>query len=231
MVLPDYAITKTSICNYAITVGGLGELIDDIDATVPANEQTEQYKLCRLLFWQAIFETMEAGEWGFATTRVEIAKNATDAVIGQRKYRYAVPTDMLRMSRQIDEDSDDVQYDYKIEGDWILSVQTDSDDNGYFIYIKEITDVSKFSSLFVKAAYTNLAIKLRLEIKGVGDGEWDLRLQREYKDIMEDALGLSEIQDWDETGNDDVLNAAGGGCGTYNQGYWKGTQWIPRGCY
>jgi len=207
MALAAYAITITQMCNWGLTAMGSRNRIADIDTT----EDTEEWRLCDLFFWQATMEAMAAGEWGFATDRLGITQDGTDPTIGSYDHRFAVPTDSLRILFQIDKDNDDVHYNYKREGDWLLSSITDEDDKAYFRYIKEIIDVSKFSPLFVKAAYTNLAILLRDSL--IGADEWYLRLVDQYKDILKSAIDQSEMEDYATEGNNDVLEAADGGIG------------------
>ena len=207
MALSAYSVTITKICNWALSAAGARNRITDIDVT----EDTEEFRLCELFFWQAVMEAMQAGEWGFATERIGIEKDATDPTVGSYDFRFAVPSDSLLILFQIDKESDNKHYNYKREGGWILSNEKDEDDKAYIRYVKQITDVSTYPTLFIKAAYSNLAILIRDSL--IGADEWYLRLVEAYDAILEKALGQSEMEDFAQEGNDDVINEANGDCG------------------
>jgi len=219
MALSSYTVTITKMCNWALTAAGARNRIIDIDNPTAEELQTEEYLLSELFFWQAVMEALQDALWVFARDRVAITKDATDPTVGSWKYRLEVPTDSLTVLYQIHKDDDEVHYPFKREGDYILTSTVDSDDKGYILYLKKITDVAKYSPLFVRAAYVNLAIKFRSNLKGVVENEeWDLRLQREYNDIIDKAIEENNLEGWVQEGNEDVLEAAEG-CG--QNGYWK----------
>lgn len=207
MALATYAVTTTKMCNWALTAAGARNRITDIDVT----EATEEWALCDLFFWQAIMETEQDGQWRFATDRVAIVKDASDPAFGTYSSRLAVPTDALIILFQQVKSDDRTHVDYKREGDWILTNTFDEDDKGYINYIKMIEDVTKFPPLFVRAAYVNLAIKIRASLKGASAeaGEWNLRLQREYDAIIITALGQNNMENFAIEGNNDVVGAGG----------------------
>ena len=209
MALADYAVTITKMCNWALTAAGARNRITDIDVT----EDTEEWELCDLFFWQAIMEALQDGRWRFATDRAAIVKDATDPAFGTYSSRLAVPTGSLIILYQQAKSDDRTHVDYKREGDWILTNTTDADDTGYIGYIKMIDDVTKYPPLFVRAAYVNLAIKIRASLKGASAeaGEWNLRLQREYDSIIVKALGQNNIENFAIEGNTDVVDADGTG--------------------
>lgn len=125
--------------------------------------------------WQYIRdEVLSVKEWAFAKTRVALAKNLIAPAYGF-SYAYTLPTDFLRLCSQDSADASvfpsglySEEYEtgnsiittsftnYKIEtiSDGSLCLVTNYDnstDNIYITYIRRITDVSKFSPLFINA--------------------------------------------------------------------------------
>ena len=190
--------SETDIANLGLSVAGAANLIGDINTV----EDTEEWRMCNAFLWQAVFEAMSAGEWGFATARAELATEDNSPAFGPYQYRCKLPNDVLQIIAQVDQYDDDIHYKYKREGQYILT----NEEACFIRYISRIEDTSHFPPLFIKACYTNLAVLIRNKIKGAD--EWYLRPHDEYKKVLRDALSQSEMEDYVEEGNNDILEAA-----------------------
>lgn len=203
---------ETVICNMALAAAGAENLIGDFST----QEDSEEWRMCNLFLWEALYEMMSAGNWRFATERVELPADTESPAFGPYEFKAKLPLDLLGIQFEVDRDDDRVHPKYKREGQFILT----NNNPCYILYTKKITNVALFPPVFVKVGYTNLAILMRNRLKGAD--EWFLRLNNELRGILSDALGQELMQDWVIEGNEDVLNAGGGGC----NGRWVGGRWL-----
>ena len=193
-------VNETMICNMALSVAGARAVLGDIGTI----ENTEEWRLCNQFLWQIIFEVMSAGDWCFATDRLELAMDETDPAFGPYDHRYQLPLDVIRIIAQVDEDDDDQHYEYKREGRYLLT----NEDTCFIRYIKKIETLELFPPLFVQAVYTRLAIVIRNRLRGAD--EWYLRLWRDYQEVLDHALGNELSQIFEDDANNDVIEAANG---------------------
>jgi len=125
--------------------------------------------------------------WSFAIKRASIAADATDETILNTWKRYTKPNDFLRLIRD-DETGEFV--DWKIEGDYILS----SDASPLQIrYIAQITDPTKFDSLFDEALAALLALECFTEIKD-GSVSDKATYKQDYEDTIAEAKKVGAIE-------------------------------------
>ncbi len=198
--MPQKTLNETNFCNMALSAAGAKNLIADVNT----KENSEEWRMCNLFMWQAIFEMQMAANWRFATERVELAADTASPDFGPYEFKAKLPNNLLAIQFEVDVDSDEVHYKYKREGNFILT----NNNPCYILYTEKKELLAQFPPVFTKAAYTNLAILMRNRLKG--SEEWFLRLNNELKQIMADAIGAEAIQDWVIEGNDDVENAGNG---------------------
>ena len=191
-------VNETQICNMALSVAGAKTLIGDFGTI----EDSEEWRMCNAFLWQVIFEVMSAGPWPFAMTRTELAMDATDPAFGPYDHRYVLPLDVLRIIAQVDEDDDETTYEYKKEGGYLLT----SEDTCFIRYIQKVETLERFPPLFITAVYTRLATVIRNRLRGADD--WYLRLYRDYKEVLQDALGNCLQEAYEDSGNNDIIEAA-----------------------
>lgn len=147
--------SETDIANLAL--GHLGEgSIQSMDGdTMPA-------RACALHYDSNRDATLRAHRWNFAVTRVELSELA-DAPLFGWEHQFELPGDCLRVLEFNDsEEGDWITAPYIIEGRKLL---TDAD-TAELVYVKRVTDVSQFDSLFVEALALRLAVKLTESIRG-----------------------------------------------------------------
>lgn len=151
--------SETQIANLALNALGV-ERIDSLTGT------SKRAKLLNDLYRPTRNDILESAPWNFAMRRVTLTPLASSPDFGFDN-QFQLPSDCLRVWSLSDTDPAsngssgikhpghdiDMGIDYRVEGDKLLAdIQT-----AYVIYIKEVTDVSVFSSGFVKAFYLSLA--------------------------------------------------------------------------
>jgi len=117
---------------------------------------------CRLLFDQTAKALMKDHYWPFAKARVALSANTTDPVF-QYDYQFYLPTDFLRLVlfyNGSDKPDGRTYYTYELEGAHLLT----NESAVYLRYIKWVTDVGLWDSLFIEAMVLMLASKMSIPI-------------------------------------------------------------------
>lgn len=150
------------ICNMALSHIGSDARVSSIsppDGSVEAGHCATFYDLART-------ELLEPGNWSFALKRLSLSEvaNTSDAWA----YAYAKPSDCMRPLRVLRptmgvtvftqdtvvghiDDRDSAQFD--IEGDVIYTNEPDA----VLVYVRDLTDTTKFPATFTAALSFNLA--------------------------------------------------------------------------
>ena len=116
-------------------------------------------------------------------------------------YRYALPADFSRfISKWLRHN----EYNYKLEGKYLLTDETELDIN----YIKKVTDTTEFDSLFTEVLIYDLAIKLTFSLMGGAYQTQALRksLNDERKRKISTAKSINSIEKI--------------------EGVWPSSQWV-----
>lgn len=137
------------ICNLALT--RLGE-----DQIISLTEDSKAARLCNLHFEPLRDAVLRDHIWNFALSRAELALSTSSPVFGYA-YKFALPTDCVRVVKQQYED-----VEYKIEGGFLLS----DDSASKILYVKRETDPSKFDALFIDALAARMAAELAYPLTG-----------------------------------------------------------------
>ena len=148
------AVSKTSICNMALTPLG-AQRIHDI-----GDDSDETAVLCRLYYDIIVDEVLRSHTWNCAIWFQSLASLSSDDDdyllddYEEYDYQYTLPTDpkCLRVI-SIPEYPD---YDYEIVGDYLLCDL----DEVVLKYVKRITDPTKFDALLVQSIAYRLAAEL-----------------------------------------------------------------------
>lgn len=150
------AITsETDICNLALA--HLGEA-----PVVSLNEESAASRACQLHYEHCRDKLLRAHRWNFATARATLTALAEAPDFTWAK-QYPMPDDCLRVLEVNDSEAGDmVSESWIIEGRSILADATVME----IVYIKRVTDVSEYDSLFVDALSYALAIALSESIRG-----------------------------------------------------------------
>ena len=163
--------SDTEICNVALSK--IGE-----DAILNLLEDSRAGRACNLVYNPLRQAVLRAHKWNFAIERVALAQLVTTPVYGFA-YEYQLPSDFLKLIGTSWDAYNDVKY--KIEG---LKVRTDA---GTFsiTYVRDLTDVGAFDSLFREALSTRIAAELAIRI--VEDLDLSQAKMSEYEDRLSEA--------------------------------------------
>lgn len=193
---------------------------------VSGTEATPAQRAVNLVYDDAIDEEFACGEdWQFAMCRAELTRLAdasgdVDPATGF-DHQYVIPANVSRIVAMIDEDGDDVEYDYKREVAVVVSgtqetetdvIQTDEDEV-FIKYIRRRGTPAQWPAWFARIVSLNIALKICDPLKQ--DDQKNNQLMRWYlwaftqaqiangKDSTVIGSDSRPIDD----GNDDVIDA------------------------
>ena len=144
------------ICNMALSHIGA----DTTVASISPPDGSVEAGLCATFYDQSRTELLEPGNWAFSLKRTLLAEVTNDS--DTWAYAYAKPSECLRPVRIISAmdaltvfnvDDSDIQIndrgvaEFDIEGEVIYSNQPDA----VLVYVRDITDTTKFTPSFVSA--------------------------------------------------------------------------------
>ena len=155
--------SQIDICKMALVLLGAQRI------TALSDTSEEAIKL-NIIFEPSRKAEIESFPWNFATKRATLAL-LTETPDHKYSYLFQLPSDCLRVIRLSDPD-----IEYRVEGDKIATDETEIE----IEYIANITDTSKFPSLFVAALAARLAWELSISITDK-EGIWD-RFEKLYKE-------------------------------------------------
>jgi hypothetical protein len=140
----------TSICNLALAR-------IKAPSITSISEDTNQGRLCNIMYEPCRDACLEAHPWNFAIKRATLASDAT-APNHEFDYRFAVPDDFLRLVRTgIEaEGYDDIAY--RVENGFILINESTLE----IEYIAKITDPNVYSATFIDMLAQRLAAELAI---------------------------------------------------------------------
>lgn len=194
-------LSETKICNMSLgrigaRRGETGELSDvETDTSVEAIH-------CRQHYEQTRNALLESYRWRFAMERVALKVTTTTPAF-EYKYVFALPSDFLRQVSIYEESPRTQYYKYAFEGEKFYSDESSVN----LRYIRKITDVDKFTPLFIEIFVLKLARKLVLPLsKGM---EMLDSIDKELKPLLKKAnrmdfnerqrlLGRNEMDCWNE---------------------------------
>lgn len=173
--------SAVEICNLALLK--FGEItISAIDTTT--NQGRALTVFYPLLRQQLIYSY----QWNFALTRADIsAQVATTPAFGW-DYAYTLPSDCLRVVEFYGQD-----VEYEIENGQLL---TDSDEEIYIRYLKDVSTTGEFSPSFVDCLATLIGAELSAKLQGGSKGQ-SMRnqlLQELLQIKIPKAIRLNEIE-------------------------------------
>lgn len=149
--------SPVEICNLAQSLLGNASTVNSIDTPAPATPAEKAYAKWYATCRQYVLKMLMPN---FALKRLIVAQNAEAPAFGYA-YSYQKPIDCLKVLGI--GDVQEKMNDYAIEGDEIM---TDNiyDDGMKLRYIKDVTDVTKFSSEFIEMLAWRLAYCVCVEI-------------------------------------------------------------------
>ena len=190
--------SETTVCNLALARIGAKRINDYTDATDTKPEAI----YCRLMFNQTAKALMKDHYWPFGKGRIQLSQNTTTPTF-QYTYQYHLPSDFLRLIlfyNGSDRPDGRTYYTYELEGDQLLTDETAV----YLRYVKWVTDVGSWDTLFIECLVLLLASKLsmpltqELEIKQDIDKDlaFLLRKVRAMDRMEEQVIGRDALRTW-----------------------------------
>jgi len=159
------------ICNIALS--NIGD--EKISSLTDNNDRA---RACNLRYEDTRDAVLRAHPWNAATTRVELAVS-TDAPVWGFTYKYALPSDCLRVL-----DVYDYTVPFSIEGRFLLT----NNSTAKLKYIARITDPNVYDILLQQA----IGIRLAAEIAEALTGRTELKqeMYNKYLLILSEARGV-----------------------------------------
>lgn len=177
--------TETEIFNMGVALVG-GSAIANIDAAASDSDSAELV-LARLFYDPSRDAVLESANWGFAMARATLSEDATPPDF-EYDSRFEKPSDCLRVvAVSLTGDFDD-DAKWMLEGDYILA----NADTIYIKYVKQVSDTTLFSSLFVSALSAYLAMVLA--IPRTRDNKVLASMQKLYAGLVHQATTMSSQQ-------------------------------------
>ena len=179
--------SKVSISNMALSRIG-------VDIITSFTENSQQARLCNLLFNQSLDFLLQLYPWNFALVKTTLAQVTTPPVYNY-DHAYQLPTSPYCL--QVVEV--DGGYNYKIEGRLLLI----DEDTVNITYIKRVVDMNELSALFTETLVFYLASQLCLPLtnnKGMSDdllNKYQMALQKaRLRDAQEDTAKSMQTGSW-----------------------------------
>lgn len=171
------ALSKTQIANRALYKVGEARVSNvDTDDSIAAEVISD--------VWDSVRDSLVAQyPWNFAIARASIAVDATAPAWGYNK-RYTLPSDFLSLLEIKNTP------DYKIESGYIL---TDEGSPLKIRYIKKVTTVGDFDTLFAEALACELAVQISERLTQSNTKKQILAAERDQ--VIKMAFASDAIQD------------------------------------
>lgn len=135
------AISKLAIINSALRELNVERINALTDNCKQAEVMSDIYDITRL-------EMLEENPWNFCIQRAVLALNPTSPAFGYEN-AFVLPSDFIFA---VEEDS---EYKFEIEGGLLLT----DEEEIKLVYIADVQDTSKWSPVFIKAFYLELAVR------------------------------------------------------------------------
>ena len=148
-----------SYSNVQIANMALAKVGDEAGQITSFTQSKKEANLVNKFYEPSLREVLRMHTWNCAKTRIQLAQSATDPAFGWDN-SFPLPADCVRplafFSSSSSQRAVRESTEYVIEG---RNVYTNAD-TAYLLYIKYLTDPNQMDELFIRALYTQLAIKL-----------------------------------------------------------------------
>ncbi len=161
--------SEVDICNKALLSLGAAQILSLDDP------QTEAI-LCKQLYADLRDAVMQAHNWSWAIERVVLPKGGTDPTFRYAN-AYPLPSRVLYVQEVNKVDFNDPVRDWQVENDAIVS----NDNTCSAKLLRQVTDTSKFSPLFVQCLQARLAADMAIPLTSNGkleEAKWNLYRQK-----------------------------------------------------
>jgi hypothetical protein len=158
------------ICNKALSRIGCGRISSLVSPS------TKEAKECKLIFETCRDATLEAHDWSFARKRKELSKYA-DSYAGW-DYAYQIPPDCIAPRKIYDpyegevnipgfsSTREPIKFEPATNSDLDKGLILTNQDDALLIYTARVTDVNRFSAMYIDALAYKLAADLAVPLRG-----------------------------------------------------------------
>lgn len=177
---------STDICNLA-----LDDLKQAPIKSIDTPQSSTEY-ICARWYDTVRRECLFAHPWKFAIKRIQLTPDPFYVVPFGYMYAYPLPVDYIRLVSKGDDYLGDLKSTYENEDNHIIAVSGDVVFDGTTIdvrYIRDITDVTKFSPGFV--TYFHLKLALRLCNKFSISQTMKTQLKDDFRDAESEAKAVN----------------------------------------
>lgn len=196
--------SETSLCNRSL--GRIGsKRINDVEG-----DTSLEAILCRLHYEPTRDGLLRSYYWRVASARSELTQDSTDPDF-EWDNQFKLPADFLRFKSIYEEDgATSRNRRHAIEGQRILTNLSEVS----LRYVKKVTDVTEFDSLFTEVLVLQLALKLLPALSGMGSASLALSddIKKELKPLMAQVRAI-DSDETDVGGRSDWNLARHGGVG------------------
>lgn len=186
--------SQVGIVNLALTRIGT--------STIASMAEDDEQARVSTAIWEYIRDEVLADhrvDWTFAKTRAALVQSVTAPVTPDYAYLYAKPTDILRVLMITPDGRTPTEF--ALEGDYILSNIDNTAADVYCLFIKRITDPTKYPPHFAKSLALRLAIDLAYRIKQSSGLKNEIAQEFEIEMTKAAAVDRSNIYVQDENGS------------------------------
>ncbi len=143
-------LSETSICNMALAKLGANKTLTNVET-----DSSFEAVQCKLHYEPTRDSLLRSYWWRFASARAELV--ATTDPDFEWSNAFTLPTDFLAMKSIYENRFSDENFrSYALEGKILLT----NEDEMFIRYVKKVTDVATFDSLFVEVFVLQLSLKL-----------------------------------------------------------------------
>ena len=172
---------KVNIINSALSCIGERPISSD------AVDTSERAKVANRRYDEVLHSLLRSHPWNFATKRFKTTSQKAAPAFGF-DYAYALPDGCLRVLG-----TDNESYVWQIEAEdteaGALVLLTDRSDFPSVQYIYEVTDPTKFDSIFVQAFIYRLASDLAQDL--TGRTEMGMKMQKQFMGVLAEARSIN----------------------------------------
>ncbi len=199
-------LSETSICNMSLAKLGANKTLVNVET-----DSSFEAKQCRLHYEQTRDSLLRSYWWRFASARVVLV--ATTDPTFEWESAFTLPTDFLAMKSIFENRFPDENFrSYALEGKILLT----NEDEMSIRYVKKVTDVAQFDSLFIEVLVLQLALKLT-SIAGATP-----KIRESLKDDLKLLMPAVRALDGQETNTDGRIESV-----TWNDGRFGDNLGFP----
>lgn len=186
-----------NICNLMLAKLGGGR---DTSKITALGDGTKTSDLCDLIYTPVRKEVLARGEWQEVTYYKDLGSESSILEQADWEHVFALPSDCLKVMRQIHEEAHQVDYDHKVLQSKLLTnvLSNSAGDSAYIEYIKNETNADVFSQECVNALVIKGAAELAPQIIKGNDGykRRDFLLEEFETLVLPTNMGINHSQQY-----------------------------------